>query len=177
MSPSRLFNLDLFFIHNFSTPFIVNANSGAPIPAGVGAATIEVITGGKEKEDALSGGDEHSARRQMNCRRRRHCTLTPLPPADKHTSVDCVGDSSLCCCCRYCSIFLIMWQLPPTLRRVHLLGGVDGSLLQRDLLTWILRQGMHADLQLQQRGRLPPCDRRLRVRTGIHRECAIVLFF
>lgn len=61
MSPSRLFNLDLFFIHNFSTPFIVNANAGAPIPAGVGAATIEVITGGKEKEDALSGGDEHSA--------------------------------------------------------------------------------------------------------------------
>lgn len=77
MSPSRLFNLDLFFIHNFSTPFIVNANAGAPTPAGVGAATIEVITAGKEKEDALSGGDERSARRQMNSRRRRRGTLTP----------------------------------------------------------------------------------------------------
>lgn len=86
MSPSRLFNLDLFFIHNFSSPFIVNANAGAPIPAGVGAATIEVITAGKEKEDALSGGDERSARRQMNSRRRRGGPLTPPYPSPPLTN-------------------------------------------------------------------------------------------
>lgn len=74
MSASRLFNLDLSFIHNFSVPSIVNANAGA--------ATIEVITGG--------GNRTRSPYLAETSARRRRGTLTPPPqPATthKHTQV------------------------------------------------------------------------------------------
>lgn len=118
MSASRLFNLDLSFIHNFSAPSIVNANAGA--------ATIEVITGRrKENEDALSGRDELSQRRRGTLT--SSISRCPLPAAThKHTRVE---EAALSCRYSCRSIFVIMWQLPPAVRRVHLLGGLDGPLL------------------------------------------------